>query len=279
VHHIATRRPRRLLATAGTLALVSLLAVGCGDDGGDAEAQETETVFVDADGNVVDPGGTDSTDSGDGGDVADDSGPALTQEQLEVVVLTPENVGDGWTGGPVESDEDSDAPGCFGEIETISDGLDPLEVAEYDVEYAYGDSGAPQISSGASSYTDGNAVDHAFVALDTALRACTSVTGTDGDGNTWDLSVSADDTAVTDTIDDQINVTASGTLTDTAGTEYELTLQQTYVRIGKNVITIGVTDVNDQSALHAGYTQIAIDRLVVVIIDSEPDLTTGPQPA
>ena len=44
------------------------------------------------------------------------------------------------------------------------------------------------------------------------------------------------------------------------------------------MITIGVTDVSDQSALHAGYTQIAIDRLIDVIIDSEPDLTTGPQP-
>ena len=58
-----------------------------------------------------------------------------------------------------------------------------------------------------------------------------------------------------------------------------MTLHQSYVRIGKNVITIGVTDVSDQSALHAAYTQIAIDRFVDVVIDSEPDQTTGPQPA
>ena len=90
--------------------------------------------------------------------MADDSGPALTQEQLEVVVLTPENVGDGWTGGPVESEDDSVAPGCFGEISAISDSLDPMEVAEHDVEYDFGDTGVPEISSGASSYEDGNAV-------------------------------------------------------------------------------------------------------------------------
>jgi hypothetical protein len=217
------------------------------------------------------------TDDG-GTDVVDDSGPALTQEQLEVVVLTPENVGEGWTGGPVESDDDSVAPGCFGEISAISDSLDPLEVAEQDVEYAYGESGVPEISSGASSYQDGNAVAAAFDELSTVLGACTSVTGADGDGNTWDFSVTTDETLATDTIDDQINVTASGTLTDTSGTTYDLTLHQAYVRIGKNVMTIGVTDVGDQSALQAGYTAIAIDRLVSVIIDSEPSQTTGPQP-
>lgn len=270
MNHVPARRPRRFLATAGSLALISLLAVGCGDDdGGEAEAQETETVFVDADGNVID----DQSD-----DVTDDSGPALTQEQLEAVVLTPENVGDGWTGGPVESDEDSDAPGCFGEIEAISDSLDPLEVAEHDVEYTFGDSGVPAISSGASSYDDGNAVDQAFTDLSAVLSACTSVSGTDGDGYAWDMTVTYDDTLVSDATDDQINVTASGTVTDASGTEYDLTIHQSYVRIGRNVITIGVTDVSDQSALQAGYTQIAIDRLIDVIIDSEPAETTGPQP-
>jgi hypothetical protein len=275
VNTVPPRHRRRHLATAGSLALIALLAVGCGDDEGDPEAQETETVFVDADGNVIE----DPTDGGgDGGDVADDSGPALTQEQLEVVVLTPENVGDGWTGGPVESDDDSVAPGCFGEISAISDSLDPLEVAEYDVEYAFGDSGVPEVSSGASSYEDGNVVAQAFAELSTVLGACTSLTGPDSEGNTWDLTVTTDETAVSDATDDQINVIASGTLADTSGTEYEVTLHQAYVRIGKNVITIGVTDVSDQSALHAGYTQIAIDRLIDVIIDSEPDVTTGPQP-
>ena len=63
------------------------------------------------------------------------------------------------------------------------------------------------------------------------------MTGPDSDGNTWDLTVSYDETVVSDATDAQINVTASGTLTDTSGTEYELTLHQTYVRIGKNVIT------------------------------------------
>ncbi|MDZ5620151.1 hypothetical protein [Nocardioides bizhenqiangii] len=271
MQHVPTRPHRRLLATAASLALVSLLAVACGDDGGDAEAQETETVVVDPDGNVI-------GDQTGGDDAADDSGPALTQEQLEVVVLTPENVGEGWTGGPVESDDDSVAPGCFGEISTISDSLDPLEVAEHDVEYEFGDAGVPEISSGASSYEDGNAVAEAFVELSTVLSSCTSVTGTDSDGNTWDLAVSYDDTVISDATDDQINVTASGSLTDTSGSEYDLTLHQTYVRIGKNVITIGVTDFTDQSALHDGYTQIAIDRLIDVITDSEPDQTTGPQP-
>lgn len=275
--HARTARPRCAPAAAATLALVSLLAAGCGDDGGDAEAQETETVFVDADGNVIEPPDDTTDDTTDGGDV-DDSGPALSQEQLEVVVLTPENVGPEWTGGPVESDEESSSPGCFGEIDAISDSLDPIEVAEHDVEYGYGDSGVPQVASGASSYEDGNAVAQAFTDLHSVLSGCTSVVGTDDEGNEWDLTVSYDDTVVSDATDDQINVTAVGTFTDTAGSAYELTLHQSYVRIGKNVITLGVTDLGDQTDLHKEYTQIAIDRLVAVIIDSEPSETTGPQP-
>lgn len=271
MNHVPARRARPALASVATLALVSLLVAGCGDDASDPKAAVTETVVVDGDGNPTEA-------PTDGGDVADDSGPALTQEQVEVVVLTPDNVGEGWSGGTVESDEEGGAPGCFAEIDAISDGLDPLEVAEYDVEYSYGDSGAPALSSGASSYSDGNAVADAFVALEAALGACTSVTGADADGNTWDLAVSYDNTAVSDATDDQLNVTASGTVTDASGSEYELTLHQSFVRIGKNVITIGTTGLDDQAALHAAYTSIGIDRFIDVIIDSEPDQTTGPQP-
>ena len=273
---VPARRSRRLLTTAGSLALISLLAASCGDDGGDAEAQETETVTVDTEGNVIDGPGGDG-DGGDGGD-ADDSGPALTQEQLEVVVLTPENLGDGWSGRPAESDDDSGAPGCFGEIETISDDLEPIEVADHDVEYGYGDRSVPQITSSGSSYEDGNAVDQAFDSLNAVLSTCTAVTGIDGEGGTWDMTVTSDDTAVSDATDDQINVTASGTYADSSGAEFELTLHQSYVRIGKNVITVGVSGFEDQSALQAAYTQIAIDRLIAVVIDSEPSETTGPQP-
>lgn len=281
MNHVPTRRGRRALASAGVLALVSLLAVGCGDDGGETAAQETDTVVVDADGNVIDDTTTDAPTSPETDDVdtVDDSGPALTQEQLEVVVLTPDNVGDGWDGGPIESDQHNDAPGCFGELATISDSLDPFEVAEYDVEYVYGDVGFPAISSGASSYEDGNEVAGAFEDLHAVLSTCTSVSGTDGDGNTWDLAVTYDATVVSDATDDQINITASGTLADLSGGEFELTLHQSYVRIGKNIMTIGTTDFSDQTALHEAYTEIAIDRLVDVIIDSELAVTTGPQPA
>ena len=47
MNNVPTRDRRRHLATAGSLALIALLAVGCGDDGGEPEAQETETVVVD----------------------------------------------------------------------------------------------------------------------------------------------------------------------------------------------------------------------------------------
>ena len=272
---VPTRHRRRHLATAGSLALIALLAVGCGDDEGDPEAQETETVVVDADGNVIE----DQTDGG-GTDVADDSGPALTQEQLEVVVLTPENVGDGWTGGPVESDEDSVAPGCFGEISAISNSLDPLEVAEYDVEYEFGDAGVPEVSSGASSYQDGNAVaDGVRRAQHRARRLHVGDRPRQRRQHLGPGGQHGRDRGQRRHRRPDQRHRVRHPRPTRPGPSYELTLHQTYVRIGKNVITIGVTDVSDQSELHAGYAQIAIDRLIDVIIDSEPDQTTGPQPA
>jgi hypothetical protein len=268
---------RRSLATAGTLALVSLFAVGCGDDSGDAEATETETVVVDADGNVID-GPTDGQDE-QGDTPVDDSGPALTQEQLESAVLAPENVGENWTGGQVESDVESGSPGCFGDIEVISDSLDPIEVAEHDVEYNY-TGGDPSIASGASSYEDGTAVAEAFDGLHEVLGSCTEVVGTDSEGFEWDLDVTYDGTLATDTIDDQVNVTASGTVVDPDGSEFDITLRQSYIRVGKNVLTVGVNSLGgDYSELQTGYTEIAIYRFTSVIIDSEPTTQLGPQPA
>lgn len=274
MHRIRKSRPAALAALAAAV----LLVAGCGDDSDDAGAAETETVYVDQDGNPVDPP-ENAGDEGDEGDHGDEAGPPLTQEQLEVVVLTQGNLGDGWTGGEAPTEDDGTGPGCFGAISTISDSLDPHEVAEYDVEYSYGDSGFPAVSSGAVSFAEEGPVADAFEEMKAALEPCTSVTGTDSDGLTWDVAVTYDDTVLSDATDDQINYSATGTISDDSGNSFELSLHASLVRIGRNVIDISTSDFEDRSDLHADYVQIGIDRFVDVIIDSEPDETTAPQPS
>lgn len=273
MHRTRTSRSTALAA----LAAVALLAAGCSDDSGDAEAEETETVYVDQDGNPVDPPEVDEGD--DPGDDDDEAGPPLTQEQLEVVVLTQENVGQGWTGGAVPTEDDGTAPGCFGEVTAISDSLDQHEVAEYDVEYSYGDSGLPSVASGAVSFAEEAPVAEAFEQLKAALEPCTSVTGTDSDGLTWDVTVTYDDIALGDATDDQINYSARGTISDEDGNSFDVILYSSLVRIGRNVIDISTSDVEDRADLHAEYVKIGVDRFVDVVIDSEPDETTAPAPA
>ena len=270
----ARRRTARPLGAVAALVLVPLLAAGCGDDGGDAGAEETETVFVDQDGNVID-------DDGSEDDSDDDAGPALTEEQLAVVVLTQENLGDGWTGGPVEDDDDDEgtAPGCFDELGTISDSLDDQEVAEHDAEYSYGETGLPSVESGSVSFVEAAPVAEAFTQIKDVLSTCTTVTGADSNGTEWDVTVTYDDTVVSDATDEQVNYTAAGTLTDTEGNSFEISVHATLVRIGRNVIDITTTAFEDQSVLHDAAVGIGIDRLVSVIIDSEPSETTAPAPA
>ena len=52
-----------------------------------------------------------------------------------------------------------------------------------------------------------------------SLAACTTVTGPDGDGNEWNLTLTTSDEATYDDVDDQYSVSGSGTLTTPDGTE------------------------------------------------------------
>lgn len=260
-HRSRTARP---LASVAVLALTSVLAAGCGDGDEDAGEVVTETV-------TVTPGQT------DGGDTGEEGAATFTEEQAIAAILQPDNFSDAWSSEPgSDDDEEEPAPGCLGEIDALTEELP--KAAEADSTYEYGDSGAPSVDSGLSAYADEAELVARFDEVQAALVSCTSVTGTDSDGLSYDLTLSADEDVTYDGVDDQINMTASGTVSQ--GEEsLEIYLVSTMVRIGANVATIATTHLEDPADLHAVYAEIGVERAVAVATGDEPEATTAPDPA
>lgn len=237
----------RALAPLAVLALISALAAGCSDDGDDSD------------------------DTADEKDVAVE---ALTAEQIAEAVLQPDNLGDGWTSAP-STDEESTAPGCLADLEVLTEQLERQDRGG--TEFSYGD--ILTVESTVSTYADETAISAIFDQVQTVAAACTTVTGPDGNGNKWNVTLTTTDEARYDDVDDQYSVTGSGTLTTPDGTDVQIYLEQTAARLGPNVASISTFDLEARTTEHAAWAEIAIDRFVDVAEGEEPEATTAPAPA
>lgn len=237
----------RALAPLAVLALISALAAGCSDDGDDSD------------------------DTADEKDVAVE---ALTAEQIAEAVLQPDNLGDGWTSAP-STDEESTAPGCLADLEVLTEQLERQDRGG--TEFSYGD--ILTVESTVSTYADETAISAIFDQVQTVAAACTTVTGPDGNGNEWNVTLTTTDEARYDDVDDQYSVTGSGTLTTPDGTDVQIYLEQTAARLGPNVASISTFDLEARTTEHAAWAEIAIDRFVDVAEGEEPEATTAPAPA
>jgi hypothetical protein len=260
----------RSLAPVAVLALVSALAAGCSGDS-DKDAEDGGTVYVDQDGNPVDQDGNPVDPDEDGEDAGT---PALTEEQIAEAVLQSDNMGSGWTSKPSTEDETT-APGCFADLDTLTEGL--TKTARGGTDFTYSD-GVPDVESTVSVYDDETAIAAVFDQVQIALGACTTVSGPDGDGNEWNLSVSTSEDATYD-VDDQLAVSASGTFTEPGGNPTQIYIEWTNVRVGPNVGSVTTFDLEPRPTEHDTWTQIAVDRLLAVVDGEEPTATTAPAPA
>lgn len=253
------RRARfRSLAPLAVLALVAATAAGCNDNSGkDADAQET--VVVDQNGQTI------------GGDP--DALPPMTPDQISQAVLQDDNMGDGWTSTP-STDDDTTAPGCLADVKTLTAGLTKKDKGG--TEFSFGDT--LSVESTVTAYTDATSLAAVFDQVQVAVAACTKVTGPDGDGNTWDLTLTSTDDAGYDGVDDQYSVSGTGTITTSDGNSAQIYLEQTAARIGANVASISTFDLSSRSAEHETWAQIAVDRFVAVANGDEPAATTAPAP-
>lgn len=269
----ARRRTTRSLVAVAALVLVPMLAAGCGDDSGDAEAEETTTVTVDQDGNVID-----GDDGGEEGDDPDDDGdeaiPPLSQEQLDQAVLQPENFSEAWTSEPGDEEPASTGLGCWSDIDALTDSVP--EQAKSAVEISYGDAALPALESEVSAYADEDQLTTLFDDFQAAVAECSTISGTDEDGLTWAVSINSDDTA-TEGVDDQVNLAGSGTVSN-GDQSFDVYLYATFVRRGANLMTVSATDSVDRGAEWGNWRVVALDRFVAVTAGEEPPVATAPDP-
>ena len=246
---VATTRSthRRRLGAVASLALVSVLAVGCGDDS-----------------------------DGDNGNDSGESASTLSQDQLNQAVIPVEVLGTEWTEEPEDDEDDSSALGCLSEIDQVTEDIEPE--SEIEKTYAEGEIGLPQVQSAVATFEDEQEFAEAFDAVQAAMTECTNAEGTDEEGTVYDLAVTTDETAA-EGVDDQLNLVASGSITAADGQELGLSVHMTMARVANHVTLVATTDLGDETELHGALTDIGIDRLIAVIAGEEPAETTAPEPA
>lgn len=231
-------------------------------------------------GGGADGGSDDGSDGGAGASPA----VVLDESQVEAALLTIDDLPDGWAINPDASDvldgDDGDgdgkggAPGCLGEVED-GETFEPL--AESSVEFEVDDGfGVPALSSSVATFASEDEVSDQMDKLREVLSDCDPIDYTDpDDGTQISLTFETDDEPSSPDVDEQLNLTATGTIS--SGLEFPFSLWMSVARIGNNTTSVMITDLGDEAgeALDP-YTAIAVDRLLAVLDGQTPEATPGP---
>jgi hypothetical protein len=94
------------------------------------------------------------------------------------------------------------------------------------------------------------------------------------------IELEHDDVAATDDVDDQFNMTATGTYEEPDVETFMVGFGFSLARVDNNVTLTQVVSlgVPEDRTLLAPYTEIAVDRLVAIMNDETPEATVGPEP-
>lgn len=200
---------------------------------------------------------------GDGSGNGSDGATVLSDAQAEEALLTQADVGDEFSEVPDEEDDDETTLGCLDEIEGITD--EDAAEAEAEVTFeAVGETGLPTISSGVASFASEQELADAFDAIRAALADCTSIEETDEDGLRTFLELSTDEEQVSDSVDDQINIDAVGSISS-GQFEAPLGFYVSMVRIDNNAAFVLYGDLSDvEPDTRDDYVESAVDRLTAV---------------
>lgn len=184
---------------------------------------------------------------------------------------------DGWVvSTDDEEDDDDDAPGCLGELDDTDE---PDSESDADVDFEADDElGLPALTNGVASFKSERDVTEAMEAIRDALEDCDNVDYTDpDDGTQIVLDFDSNDEKSSPDVDDQFNLTATGTISN--GLEFPFGLWLSVVRVDNHTTSVLITDLSEDSeSMLNPFTKMAVDRLVAVIKGEEPEVTQGPAP-
>ncbi|MCR6032699.1 hypothetical protein GGQ22_14825 [Nocardioides sp. zg-579] len=239
-------RPRRSAPVAGALLLAAALtACGSGDS---------------------------DDDSGTAGNGIPSEVVVLDQAQVDEAVLSPQNLGPGFTvddddpnDDPEAEDEDSTGLGC---LAAVDDDLDQ-SAAKAEASYvAATELETPAISSGVSSYDSLDDVTERFERLRAALADCEQIDVTE-DGATFTLEVEHDEETSAEEVDEQLNISAIGSAS-AEGLELPVAIRLSAARIDNDVVFLSRFDLGADGGELEPYTAAAIGRLLAVLDGTTP---------
>jgi hypothetical protein len=195
---------------------------------------------------------------------------------LQQVLITTDNLGDGWIQQP---DDNGEAPGniatgtgCLEEAGAPDD-IEPLEraTARFTSTLA-----GLAVTHGAGTYDDPEDLTAAISAAGDALEDCDEITN-EVRGATMQATISTDSARSHDEVDQQLTVTALGSISYEEQSQ-EFSVLISLVRVGRHLTTVHTTGPSDVSESHAAYVEIATARLLAVVAGDEPPATLAPAP-
>jgi hypothetical protein len=212
--------------------------------------------------------GSSSKDKDSSGDKKSDtpSVKVLSVPEATTALLTQTNLGAGVKLDPT-ADHSSAAPGCLTPVDEITDKTDAPTHAVVDF-VADNETQFPSVTSQVNSYASVADAKKAMTDLRETLKSCTSV---EEEGFKADIQ-SADDKSA-DTIDDQYNLAALGTI-ENGGQTSPIGLFLAVARVDNNIslITVGALATTPPGDIPT-LVKIVNDRLAAVVAGKQPDDT------
>ena len=210
---------------------------------------------------------------GSGGGSGGSSVVVLDDNQVKAALLTLDNMPDGWKVSTDTDNDLADAPGCLADLDKLDQ---PDAESDGSADFEDAALGLPALSTQVASFGSERDVTEAMDTFREAFTDCDHVDYTDpSDDTTIVLDFESDDEKSSPEVDDQFNLTATGTIS--SGFDFPFGLWLSIARVDNNTTAVMITDLSEDagSALDP-YTQMAVDRLVAVLNGDSPEPTQGP---
>lgn len=207
--------------------------------------------------------------SGCGGDDgSSSSATTLTKQQATEALLSLDDLGDGFKVAEDDDDDDS-SMGCLDDFEGIDDVVgEPTVEAEADYE-ADTEISLPGVLSAVASFESDAPAKKGMSEIRKALTDCTEVEQTDDDGTQFRLTIASDDKKAGPEADDQVNLSANGTVT-TQGLTVPMAVHMSIIRVANHVTMSGIVTMGEEAREDADEIAAAALARIVAVIEGDP---------
>lgn len=254
--------PARSLGALAASAVLLACLTGCGGDDADPSDDTSSPTASETTSQTVSETPSEDTDAAD----------VLDEAALTDALITLENIpAEGFVESPPTEDEPAATGTCLDDISNFDLRQDFTAENKATIEFtSEGVQQQSQVSSTVESYSDEAAVGDALDAFLQLAQGCTTATGQDADGFTYDLTVQTTDEVSLDGADRQVGVTVTGTLSPSADQSFVARFGFVVASSGNNLAAVGASDLGEDLGDDDG-----VANLVEPIAQAQLDRLTG----